>query len=87
MRIRSAAASLFFLLVRGSAVACPACAGSVVKDGPSVWLVVGAFLLVPYLLCTAVFLALRRELKPEKAAGSFAARLARILPFRRAKTA
>lgn len=55
-------------LVASPAFACPTCAtsASAGAGGDSVWLLTGAFLVVPPLLAGAAFVLLRPQLLPEK---------------------
>ncbi len=61
MTLRRLATALAGLLLAWapSLAACPACAGS--SSGPSIWSIVGAFLLVPPALAGAVIFLIRRE--------------------------
>jgi hypothetical protein len=58
--IRAALFAAAVLLARG-AVACPSCAGSSSPKDPSIWPLVGLFMLVPWILAAAVTLLIRRE--------------------------
>lgn len=55
-------------LVASEALACPTCAtsASAGAGGDAVWLLTGAFLVVPPLLAGAAFFSLRPHLRPEK---------------------
>jgi hypothetical protein len=66
MRIRISA--FMTALVSSEALACPTCAtsASAGAGGDSVWLLTGAFLVVPPLLAGAAFVLLRPLLRPEK---------------------
>ena len=61
MRLPPAAVALLFLALPGAAAACPLCAGS--GEGPNIWPLVGAFLLVPPILGAGVITAMRREMR------------------------
>lgn len=66
MRRALAFAPLAALLAARAASACPSCAASTTAasgGGPGVWLIVGAFLLVPPLVALGVAAAVRRELR------------------------
>lgn len=48
------------LLARG-AMACPSCAASASPKDPSIWPLVGLFMLVPWILAVVVTILIRRE--------------------------
>jgi hypothetical protein len=58
--LRAALAPAAVLLARG-AMACPSCAASASPKDPSIWPLVGAFMLVPWILGAVVVLLVRRE--------------------------
>lgn len=59
---RAALLAAAALLARG-AMACPSCAGSTSPKDPSIWPLVGLFMLVPWALAAAVTILVRRESK------------------------
>ena len=58
--IRAALLATAVLLARG-AMACPSCAASSSPKDPSIWPLVGLFMLVPWILAGVVALLIRRE--------------------------
>jgi len=57
---RAALLAAAVLLARG-AMACPSCAASSSPKDPSIWPLVGLFMLVPWVLAAAVTILVRRE--------------------------
>jgi hypothetical protein len=61
--VRAGLLSLVFAaaLLAQDAMACPTCGGSVSAKSPSIWPLVGLFMLVPWILAAAVTILIRRE--------------------------
>jgi hypothetical protein len=64
--VRAALLSIAFaaVLFAGDALGCPTCGGSASPKGPSIWPLVGLFMLVPWILAAAVTILVRRESRP-----------------------
>jgi hypothetical protein len=58
--VRASLLAAAVLLARG-AMACPSCAASSSPKDPSIWPLVGLFMLVPWILAGVVALLIRRE--------------------------
>ena len=61
--MRRALLLALFLLAGARAAACPMCAGDRPAKEFNIWPIVGAFMMVPPVLATAVIVAIRRENK------------------------
>jgi hypothetical protein len=58
--VRASLLAAVVLLARG-AMACPSCAASSSPKDPSIWPLVGLFMLVPWILATVVTILIQRE--------------------------
>lgn len=78
--------SLAAALLAQEAMACPTCGGAASPKDPSIWPLVGLFMLVPWILAAVVTILVRRESKAffgsRHGAG---APLAHVLGFSRAR--